>query len=210
MLVLGTSVLADDTIHHILSVTVAGDARPQTEIALKTDGDGNLQSMLMSHTDEPVRLKQLRKGFVMNRQKGIETVRLTSDKDFNPKSGGTLVLRYLKHFSFNPFKDHEYGEFRMYVVKEGGEWMLRDEHHQNFTELRLTAQSDGIKEVLPINVTVAPKLQELIDQSVSPAPDAVSAENSSRLQLQKAPEVQAAVPVTSSYRASQSSSSSAR
>ncbi len=77
------------------------------------------------------------------------------------------MLRYLKQW--NLVGANEYGEFRMDLVREQGRWILRDEHHQDFRELRMTATDRGISEVTPVNARVSPLLKSWLNEGLAPA-----------------------------------------
>ncbi len=153
----------------LLKVTRTDDPKFLNEISLNLDDDGNLVNLGVSLEKSPVTLEQLQKGFVLNRTSGIETVRLTAGKGFNLKSGGPLTLRYLKQFKL--IGSNVYGEFRMDLVREGGRWVLRDQHHQDFNQLRMTAHSRGISDVSPVNASASQRVQAWIDESLLPAWD---------------------------------------
>jgi len=151
------------SIQPLLKITRSDDPGFRADILLKKDGDGNLVSM-SSSGGKPITLRQLQQGFVMHREKGVEVIRITADKNFSVNSGGVLVIRYLKHFYLSPFKDKEFGEFRMDLVREGDQWMLRDEHHQNFEQILMTPAEYGIKSIVPINVSSAPQIQQVVGE----------------------------------------------
>lgn len=173
---------------HLLDVVRTDDPDFLNKISLNLDQDGDLTSLEFSLEKKPITLEQLREGFVLNRTTGIETVRLTAEEGFQLKSGGTLTLRYLTHYSINPFKSNQYAEFRMELVREGEKWFLRDEHHQDFNQLRLTKGSRGISEVAAVNVTAAEKLQGWVEGSVTPAhEDDTGVSDRALTSFQKAP-----------------------
>jgi hypothetical protein len=153
----------------LLKVTRTDDSNFLNEISVNVDDDGNLVTMGVSLEKSPVTLPQLQKGFVLNRTSGIETVRLTAGNGFNVKSGGPLTMRYLKQFKL--IGSSEYGEFNMVLVKEGGRWLLRDDHHQDFNQLRMTAGSRGISDVSAVNASASQKVQAWINESLLPAWD---------------------------------------
>jgi hypothetical protein len=153
----------------LLKVTRTDDPTFLKEISVNLDEDGNVVTMGVSQENAPVNLAQMERGFVLNRTSGIETVRLTTGKGFNAKSGGPLTIRYLKQLKIVGF--NEYGEFRMELVKEGGRWLLRDEHHQDFNQLRMTVGSRGISDVSAVNASAAPKVQGWINGFLLPAGD---------------------------------------
>jgi hypothetical protein len=153
----------------LLKVTRSDDPRFLNEISLNLNGDGDLVTLGVSLENHPVTLQQLRDGFVLNRTKGIETVRLTAEKGFSVKSGGLLKLRYLKRF--NLVSSNEYGEFSMDLVREEGRWILRDQHHQDFNHLQMTAHSRGISQVVPLTAGAASLVPQWIRDALSPLGD---------------------------------------
>jgi hypothetical protein len=151
----------------LLKVTRSDDASFLNEISLNLNPDGDLVTLGVSLEKSPVTPQQLQKGFVLNWTKGIETVRLTSGPGFNLKSGGPLTIRFLKQFRIVGAND--YGEFHMHLVREGGRWLLRDQHHQDFNQLRMTAHSRGISTIIPVNAGASAQIQSWIDEALFPA-----------------------------------------
>jgi hypothetical protein len=152
----------------LLKVYRTDDPNFLNEIRLHLDDEGNLKTLGVSLEPAPVTLAQLERGFVLNKvKKGpltIETVRLTAEKGFNLKSGGPLTLRYLKQYRLTGSNTYE--ELSMNLVREGGRWLLRDQHHQEFNTLRMNAHARGISEITAVNVCATAQISDWI-QSVA-------------------------------------------
>lgn len=145
LLVMFHSALAADQL--LATITRKSDGVNST-LAIQKDDKSDAISFTFKIFDEEgklddtvvVRPKDLPKGKVVLKKKGINVIKIKSN-NFAEHNGGNITINYLKRWEL--IGSNKYGNFEVDLQREGDDWVL-EKDGERFTVLKVIDHSRGI------------------------------------------------------------------